>query len=203
MITVIKLVICAAVGYLTGSLSSAVLVSRFIEKKDIRSMGSGNAGATNMTRVFGWGAGAVTFLCDVAKTVIAMLIGRLLGGDMGYLIGGCACLIGHCFPVFFGFRGGKGIAVGATVCLLSRPILFLVLLLAFVIGVALTRRVSVGSIAGSVLLPIAAYVLGEREMYRLICFLFIALLVIFMHRSNIVRLIKGTEPVFKAGSKKR
>lgn len=198
-----KLILCGVIGYLLGSVSSAVLVSKFFERKDIRSVGSGNAGATNMTRVFGWGAGVATLVCDILKTVASMLLGKLLHGPEGMMAAGVMCFLGHCFPVYFGFKGGKGIAVGAAVGFMLSPWMFLMILGVFAVVAALTRRVSAASVAAAVSYPLAAYLAGVREPYQLICCALMAALAIFMHRANIARLIKGTEPVFRPGGKKK
>ncbi len=198
-----KLILCGVIGYLLGSVSSAVLVSKFVERKDIRSVGSGNAGATNMTRVFGWGAGVATLASDILKTVAAMLLGKLLHGPEGMMAAGVLCFVGHCFPVYFGFKGGKGIAVGAAVGFMLSPWMFLMILGVFAVVAALTRRVSAASVSAAVSYPLAAYLSGVREPYQLICCGLMAALAIFMHRTNIARLIKGTEPVFRPGGKKK
>ncbi len=200
---ILKVAGASIIAYLIGSISSAVIVTRVFEKKDVRSMGSGNAGATNVTRVFGWGAGIATFVLDIIKTIVAMLLGRLIGGEVGYMAAGTACLVGHCFPLWFGFRGGKGITVGATIGFMLSPWMFLMLLAVFAVVVAITRRVSAASICCAVAFPITEYIVGEREPYRLALGVFIMVLVIFMHRANIKRLINGTEPKFKAGGKKK
>ena len=101
-------------GYLLGSLNISIILSRILGR-DIRKQGSGNAGATNMTRVFGWAAGVATLAFDVLKAFAAMWIGRKLLGNTGVSLGGMAVMAGHCFPVFYNFKGGKGIATGAAV----------------------------------------------------------------------------------------
>ncbi len=203
LVTVLKIAASAIIGYLCGSISSAVIVSRLFKKKDIRGMGSGNAGATNMARIFGWGAGIATFLCDALKTVGSMLLGRLVAGEYGLWASGLACLAGHCFPLYFGFRGGKGITVGAAIGFMLSPWMFLILVAVFAVSVAITRRVSAASLVCAVAFPVAGFLTGSKEPYQIICCVLVAALVIFMHRSNIVRLIKGTEPVFHAGGGKK
>ena len=103
------------IGYLLGSLSFSIIISCLFLGRDIRKHGSGNAGATNMTRVFGWVAGVATLAFDVLKAVAAMMIGRRLLGDVGVCLGGMAVMLGHCFPLFHHFKGGKGIATGAAI----------------------------------------------------------------------------------------
>ena len=198
---VIKLILAGVVGYLIGSISWAVIMSRIFAKEDVRERGSGNAGATNVARVYGLGPGALTFLADFAKTCASMLLGRLIAGDMGYLLAGASCIVGHCWPVFFGFVGGKGVSVGASIGLMLDWRLFLCLVLVFGIMALLFRRASVASISCGVSFPIIQLVLGMRG-WELALGIFAGALVVFMHRSNIVRLIKGEEPKFKAKSAK-
>ena len=112
---ILKIAAIAVAGYILGSINIAVIVSYLFFKDDIRDKGSHNAGSTNMARVYGFGAGILTFGGDIVKTILSMLLGRWLFGDIGFMIGGGACLIGHCWPVFFKFKGGKGVAVSAGI----------------------------------------------------------------------------------------
>ncbi len=98
-----------AISYLLGSLNFSIILSKMIGR-DIRKQGSGNAGATNMTRVFGWAAGIATLIFDVLKAIAAMMIGRAMLGDTGICLGGMGSLVGHCWPIFHNFKGGKGIS---------------------------------------------------------------------------------------------
>ena len=122
-----KLLLCAIAGYLLGSISVSILVAKYIFHDDLRQQGSGNAGATNAARVYGLGAGVLTFAGDFAKSTLAMLLGRGLGGVMGLAVGGAACLLGHCFPVYFKFKGGKAVSAGAAVGLMIDWRLFVIL----------------------------------------------------------------------------
>ena len=112
---ILKYLLVIVVGYLLGSLSISVILSRNVMGSDVRSHGSGNAGATNMARVFGMKAGVMTLAGDMLKALIAMWLGKLLLGDIGLAVSGIACIVGHCFPVFHDFKGGKGISVGAAI----------------------------------------------------------------------------------------
>lgn len=188
--------VIAVAAYLLGSVSTSVVLSKLVFRTDVRKQGSGNAGATNVARNFGMKAGIMTLLGDMLKTLIAMLIGVLLGGDPGKAVAGIACLLGHSFPVFFGFKGGKGISVGAVVAaFVGWPHFFFVIGL-FIIGVALTRIVSVGSVLAAAGLPVAVWIFGGGATDTLLSTVG-AVLVIWMHRQNIVRLLRGEEKKFQ------
>ena len=120
-----KYIASACIGYLSGSINTGVLASKYLYKDDVREHGSGNAGATNMARTFGLDAGAVTLIGDMAKTVFSMSTGWILEKKWGMAIAGAACLVGHCYPIFFKFKGGKGVAVGAALSLMIDPRVFL------------------------------------------------------------------------------
>lgn len=185
----------ALIAYLLGSFCASIPLSKAMCGEDIRTMGSGNAGATNMARSLGMKAGVVTFILDAAKTAAAVYLGYLLCGEAGKAIAGCACIVGHCFPVYFGFRGGKGVSVGAALGMITHPLIFCIVIAVFFAVVKFSRKVSLGSITAAVALPIAALAFRVSGAMLAMC-IFSAVLVIFMHRSNIVRLINGTEPDF-------
>ncbi len=187
-------------GYLFGSVSSAVLLSRKMYGTDIRTYGSGNAGATNAARVFGMGMGLATLGCDAIKTAAAVYLGQWLAGEVGFALGGAACIIGHCWPVFFKFRGGKGVSVGAMLALMIDWRVFLCLAVLFFALFALTRTVSVCSVSVAAVLPVLAW-LFDCSLPRCLLALFTGLLVIFAHRSNLVRLAKHQEAKFVPGKK--
>ena len=188
-------------SYLLGSLSLSIIVSSKLFGGDIRSMGSGNAGATNMARVFGWSAGLLTLAGDAAKAIIPMLIANKLAGDVGLALAGLGCILGHCFPVLHGFKGGKGIAVGGAVGFgIAWPV-GACTVGAFLLGALLSKKVSVGSLCGAVAIASSAYFFHVGTP-RLILALFCACLAIARHGPNIRRLIAGTEPDFKAGKRR-
>lgn len=200
--TVLKYILAAVAGYLLGSLSFSLLLTRLKYGKDIRECGSGNAGATNTARVFGMGAGLLTLVGDMAKTAAAGLLGRLLGGDLGLSIALAACLLGHCFPVYHGFRGGKGVSVSGCIALMLDWRMFLIILGVFLLAAVLSGRVSLGSVTAALAFPWAYLIPGHGfdSGFWLCCLVMV--LVIFLHRANIGRLIRGTEPKFKPGKKK-
>lgn len=185
------------VGYLLGSLSASVLLSRFGWGKDVRSQGSGNAGATNMARVFGLGAGFATLGGDMLKAAAAMWLGNALLGDVGVALGGAACMLGHCFPVFHHFRGGKGISVGAMIGLAIDWRVFVGIIAVFLIVAFLTKKVSLGSLCASLAIALLSFAF-HVSVPKLLLALFAACLAIFQHRTNIRRLAEGTEADFKA-----
>lgn len=197
--------VSAVIGYLLGSISSAVLLSRFLYKADVRTQGSGNAGATNAARVYGMGMGLATLLCDGLKTAASMYLGLWLGGELGFALAGAACLIGHCWPIFFHFRGGKGVSVGAILSLLIDWRVFLGLLIVFFAVFALKRTVSLCSVSVAILLPVLAIgfqlLTHDVGWPRCILALFTGILVVWQHRSNLQRLARGEEAQFTPGKR--
>lgn len=193
-----KIGLAAVAGYLLGSISVAIVTCRRLYGADVREYGSGNAGATNVARVFGMKAGVITFVGDLIKSAVALLLGTWLCGEAGRCAAACACLVGHCWPVFFGFRGGKGVTVSAAVALLLDPRLFLILVAVFFIAFYFSRTVSICSISAAIAYPLIMLLLHDTSRPMLITGIFVALLVIFLHRENIKRILHGTEPKFKA-----
>ncbi len=192
---VLKTIIILIIAYLLGSINLAVIITKFVMKDDVREKGSGNAGATNVARVFGMKFGVVTLLGDVLKTLIATLVGNLLLGDVGITIACIGCLFGHCWPVFFGFKGGKGIAVGAAIIAVTDWRVLIFSLTVFVIVVAITKMISAGSVCAAASFPIALLFFGPI-WYKLALAFFAAVMVIFLHRANIKRILNGTESKF-------
>lgn len=191
-----KEALIAVIAYLLGSVSTSVVLSKLVFRMDVRKHGSGNAGATNVARNFGMKAGVATLLGDMLKTAVAMGFGLWLGGDMGKAVAGIACLLGHFYPVFFGFKGGKGISVGAVVAAFVGLPHFLFVVALFVLGMLLTRIVSVGSVMAAAGLPVALLLFGgSKPEWVLGCVG--AVFVVWMHRQNMVRLIRGEEKRFQ------
>lgn len=193
-------ILAAIAGYLLGSISFSIFLSQALLGRDVRSCGSGNAGATNMARVYGMRAGALTLAGDALKGAAAMFLGWKLGGDAGLALGGSACMLGHCFPVFYGFRGGKGVSVGAAVALAVDWRVFVIAVVVFAAAAVLSKKVSLGSICASAATFVSALIFCVSTP-RIILALVSALLVIVRHRENIRRLLAGTEPDFKSGRK--
>ena len=193
-----KLALAVLLSYFIGSVSVSILLSRHLFQNDIRNNGSGNAGATNVARVFGWGAGLATFAGDFAKGLLSMALGLWLGGEMGMALSGMACLLGHCFPVYYGFRGGKAVSVGAAVALMIDWRLFAAVMAVFLLVALSTRLVSLASMSAAVAVAVLTVLLFPSPWHITLA-IFAAALLIFMHRSNIGRLLQGKEPKFKPG----
>lgn len=193
-----KLLVAAAVAYLCGSFSSSVAVSKAFLHKDLRDYGSGNAGLTNSYRLMGAKLTLLVLIGDVLKAVVGVGLGGWLLGPLGRLIAGAFVIIGHMFPVFFGFRGGKGVLVGATMLFLFDWRVFLVALALFVGAVALTRWVSLGSILGAISFPISTFVCYHDVVMTVLAALMGGAVVV-AHRGNIGRILSGTERRFTFG----
>jgi glycerol-3-phosphate acyltransferase PlsY len=184
-------------GYLLGNLNGAVCISRLLGD-DVRTHGSGNAGLTNFVRSYGAGRALAVILIDGGKAVAACLIGglllrRQLGFQEGSALGGAAVLLGHIFPAFLGFRGGKGILSGLFVALFTDYRVALLILAVFAGAYLLTQYVSLGSVLAAIAFGVGFVVLHRDNMVILLCGVFMSILAIFMHRQNIVRLLKGEE----------
>lgn len=188
------LVLSAIIAYLIGSISFSTLIGKWFGKIDIREHGSGNAGATNTLRVLGARYGIIVLLADIAKGVVAVLIAMALGHGSTWVvcISALAAVVGHNWPIFFGFRGGKGIATTIGVLLILMPKSILIAALVAVVVIAVTRYVSLGAMLLTILTPIAGIVFHSGPG-RIILAILIAVLSIWRHRKNIGRLVKGQE----------
>ena len=193
--------LCAVIAYLLGSLNFAIIISGRSYKQDIRNYGSKNAGMTNMMRTYGKKAAALTLLGDALKAVLAGVAGYALLGHHGAYIAGCACVIGHMFPVYYKFKGGKGVVTAAVSILMCNPFVFLIVILLFVIIVAATKYISLGSIMCSIIYPfllnaVSKFANGGNPSPFVIYALLIAVLVVFKHKENFKRLREGKESKF-------
>ena len=192
-------VLVGLVAYLIGSVSFAVIWGKKFGGIDVREKGSKNAGSTNVLRTVGKKAAALTLICDILKGVVAVFIAILASkiwqdSDEEVLkyLAGLLVILGHTFPIYFGFRGGKGVATALGVLLVINPQIGGICLIFALIIMIVTRWVSLGSIMAAILFPILTLFLSESFYAKLISVL-IALLVVFNHRSNIKRLKEGTE----------
>jgi glycerol-3-phosphate acyltransferase PlsY len=178
------------ISYFLGNLSPSILIGR-ASGVDIRQEGSGNAGTTNVLRVLGKRAAAATLVIDILKGVAAVLLGQYAGGQEIAMICGLAALLGHIWPLAFRFRGGKGIATAFGVILALEPLLGVVEAAVALFFMLVSRRVSAGSVAAAILLPVAAYLFDPAYLPLAAA---MAVVVIFKHRANIKRLARGEEP---------
>ena len=205
-----QLPLIAVISYLLGSVNTSIIVSKLTMHKDIRNYGSGNAGFTNAVRSMGWKKGLIVLFGDILRCVIAVLIGQLIycgsldfhQGAAGRLLSGAFVFLGHIYPVYFGFRGGKGALTAATTVLLYDPRVFAIGMAVFFIVILTTKYMSLASISAAVVMPIMVFVFSYTGViedlsigYTLIA-AGMGALVIIKHRTNIARLIKGTESKF-------
>ena len=197
-----------AVAYLLGSIPVGYLLVRLFHHQDIRPAGSGNIGATNVLRHGGKGLGAATFLLDVLKGCSAVYLGALIGVLLApnalvrnmQAVAALSAVLGHVFPVWLRFKGGKGVATGFGVFLVAAPTAALAAITVFALVVLLTRYVSLASILGAASFPLFAYILvrGERPLFFIVVQFAVAFLIIAKHHQNIRRLLAGTESRFGA-----
>lgn len=221
---ILSVVLAGVLSYLIGSINFAIIVSKLFAQKDIRDYGSGNAGMTNVLRTYGKLPAVITTIGDVGKSVVAVKLGQFIfdsllsgtGADFqpllqpicGAYLAAIFCMLGHSKPVFFGLRGGKGVLVGAGAALATEPIACLVLLVIFLVEVAITHIVSLGSIIIAALYPVLTlcYWLWKGTdaaslVFITVCCVLMGAYVIWLHRSNIQRLKNGTE--YRFGEKKK
>ena len=196
-----RVLISILIGYCLGSFAAAPFFSRIFYGEDVRAFGSGNPGATNAARVYGPLFGILTFALDFTKGILACWLGRLIGAEAGLALSGLAAVFGHCFPVFFRFKGGKGVSVGAAFALMIDWRIFVAAFMLFLILAAVTRIISLGSVAGTAVVGILSLLIPDKAVLR-VCGLIEALLVIFMHRSNIIRLFNEEERPLTFGSRR-
>lgn len=202
-------IIMGVVAYLIGSINFSVILSKKMAGFDIRKKGSGNAGTTNMLRAVGKKAAGITLICDILKGVVSIIIAIILGNiikdsnkELLLQIAGVAVVLGHTFPIFFGFKGGKGVATSLGVLLMSNWQIGLICLVFALVLMLLTKMVSVGSCAAAVLFPVLTMFINDHYtvltesksgnvyfVYSLI----LAIIVLYNHRENIKRLLNGTE----------
>ena len=199
--TLTHFAIIAVCAYLLGSLSFAIIVSKLTLGKDIRNYGSGNAGLTNAYRTMGAKKTLLVLLGDIAKGAAAVSIGMVLAGPVGKLTAGIFVILGHMFPLYFGFKGGKGVLVGAVMLAFFDWRVFGIAFVLFLLSVIVTKWISLGSILGAVSFPITTWVF-YRDPVLTAMVLGMAAVVVFMHRSNIGRIIRGKENKFSFKSKK-
>jgi glycerol-3-phosphate acyltransferase PlsY len=214
-----KLILTAVIGYMIGSVSFGYLAGKIFKGKDIREVGSGNAGTANAIRNYGWGVGTFTFVGDLLKGSIAALVGIAFFGELGVYfntvwvqsifpgldaiakldshvaiyVGSVAAVLGHIFPVFLKFKGGKGVATSLGVFLIIMPLPTLAVFIIAVILIAITKTMSLGSMVGMGLVMVASLVFNWGNFWHHGTFALLLAVVLFYHRHNMKRLAEGKE----------
>lgn len=188
-------VLFAIIAYLLGSIPSALLVGKIGYNKDIREHGSGNLGATNAFRVLGMKAGIIVTLSDILKGTVATVLPILFDASVHPLIIGIFAVIGHTYPLFARFKGGKAVATSAGIILGSFPLLFLIMILTFLLMLYLTKYVSLSSIITGVVTIIVSVFYQDVVLISVLSL--ITLFVIYRHKENLKRIKNGTEPKIK------
>lgn len=199
-------IIIAVIAYTIGSINFSVLISKKIAGFDVREKGSGNAGSTNVLRAVGIKAAVITLICDILKGIVAILIAVLIGNIVGNTdrallvqIAGILVVIGHTFPIFFQFKGGKGVATSLGVLLITNWKIGLICLIFALVIIIITKMVSMGSMGAAILFPVLtifiedSFIVSATGFKYLIFSIILAVFVIFNHRENIKRIMNGTE----------
>lgn len=209
IIIILGAIIIAAAGYFLGSLNFGIIFSRLFYKDDIRNYGSHNAGATNMQRTYGTAAGVITIIGDALKACVACLAGGFMLGLFGTYLAGLACIFGHIFPVYYGFKGGKGVVTVAVLILMTSVKTFLPLLAIFLILVIGTKYISMGSVISALVYPLILFNIvsmnpnPHRSEYFGVIFAFVvAGIVTIKHKENIKRIMNHTESKISFKKKK-
>jgi acyl phosphate:glycerol-3-phosphate acyltransferase len=199
----IQLIISTLLAYLIGGLPFGYLFVRFSLGKDVRTMGSGNIGATNVHRTAGGKAGVIVLLLDILKGFVAIWLAAVISDSSPLALAwaAAAVMVGHCYPIFLGFKGGKAVACFIGAFLYLAPIPLLITILIFVIVVAVSKYISLGSIIGAALFPLVMWLVQHPPRVLLYAAIFSAILIVYRHKANIGRLLRGRENVFSVKSR--
>ena len=189
----LRILICAVGSYLLGSINAGIIITKWFTGLDLRTQGSGNAGSTNAYRVLGIWPTLLVVLGDALKGVIAVAISWLLLGDNGRICAFMFVILGHVHPIFYDFKGGKGVLTTAAMVAVFDWRIAVVLVLIFVIIVAITRYVSLGSVIGVSLMPLFVYLFYPGKVVFTLCTMFISMWIVILHKDNLIRLKNGTE----------
>ncbi len=197
------LLLLAVFSYFVGSINFGVIVSKKMCKDDVRKYGSKNAGMTNVARVYGKKPAALTFLGDAGKGFVCALLGLALAGNGGGYLAVAVCMIGHAYPCFFGFKGGKCVSTACGAMLVLEPIAFIILMVCFLSILFGTKYVSLSSVISASLIPIFVHGIWSMGLFHtlgsfdyfivIICSVFYACFIVWLHRANLKRLAEGTE----------
>lgn len=202
LVLIVCVLLCIVPPYFLGSLNFALIFSRRLFGEDVRTKGSGNAGTTNMLRNYGKKAALLTLGGDILKAIAACVIGYVVLGGTGAYLAGMFCVLGHMFPIYYQFKGGKGVATTAAVILMTNPLIFLIVLAIFLIIALGTKYVSLASVMCAMLWPLILHRVEGAGTPVLIATA-IAVLIVFMHRANLKRLMEGKENKLSFASKKK
>ena len=195
----VKEVMLFVVAFVSGSIPFGVIFSKLFSGEDPRKVGSGNIGATNVVRAAGVKAGILTLIFDIAKGAVPVILARkMLGSENMAALCGVFAILGHCYSPFLGFRGGKGVATGAGVFLAISPLSFFMAFVVFMLVFVFSKIVSLSSISAAISMPVFVYITTKDFSFALIT-LVVSLLVVFRHKDNIQRLLKGEERKFSLG----
>lgn len=193
-------IICAVVAYLLGSLNGGIMVTQLLNNADIRESGSGNAGFTNVKRVYGAKSAAIVCIVDIVKTVIACGVGGFVINHFtqsSYIAGALLCglfaQLGHIFPIYYGFKGGKGFICGMTTIFMADPLIFLVALAVLFAVTLISKYVSLGSLCATLSYAVAFVLFHTEDVTAYLIAIALAVVVFISHRENIKRLINKTE----------
>lgn len=199
----ISLAVSTVLAYLIGGLPFGYLFVRFSLGKDVRTMGSGNIGATNVHRTAGRKAGIIVLFLDIVKGFFAVWLASIItrGDVIGLALAAAAVMVGHCYPLFLRFKGGKAVACFIGAFLYLAPVSLLLTLLIFIAVVAVSKYISLGSIIGALLFPVVMWFVQHPPWPLLSAAIFSALLIVYRHHANIGRLVRGTENVFSLKSR--
>ncbi len=193
--------LCAAMGYLIGNIQFAVIISRMKYKDDVRNHGSGNAGSTNMVRVFGFKPGLVTFVGDFCKGLLGVVLGRLIAGEAGGYVAALFVVLGHDFPALLGFKGGKGVASSFGIIWAVNPIYGAVVTAVAAVVLLLFKTISIASLLGSTACFVVSLIFDMgSNVPRLVLIALIWALIVVRHRENIKRIIHGHEDPIRAAN---
>lgn len=190
------------IGYVLGSIPFSYIVSKRVAGIDIREHGSGNAGATNVIRTLGKKTGILAFIGDFMKGLVAAIVGHLILGENGAVVCGGAAVVGHCYPFTLGFKGGKGVAATVGMIMGVNPIIGLILVAFQFIVIKVTGYMGLASILSAAMFPVVSYLMGMNTLF-VSAAVAIGLFVIYRHRANLQRLLKGEENKFSLSSKSK
>lgn len=189
----LRILICAVASYLLGSINTGIIITKWFTGLDLRTQGSGNAGSTNAYRVLGIWPTLLVVLGDALKGVVAVVISWLLLGDNGRICAFMFVILGHVYPLFYDFKGGKGVLTTAAMVAVFDWRIAVILVVIFVIVVAVTRYVSLGSVIGVTLMPLFVYLFYPGKVVFTLCSMFISMWIVILHKDNLIRLKNGTE----------